>query len=492
MKILVVTGRLAENIVRKSVNDGADVLVVGIDVAAFVTPALLRLSLPRKKYDLILIPGIASGDFSGLEKEINTQVRLGPKHAIDLGFVISFAGGTAFSAKIPACELLKEKRKGSALERVSELEEISTAPLSIRNLKLGGNSRMKVMAEVVDAGHLSRDDLRNRILYFAGQGADIIDLGFSLDTTEKEAREAVKTARSAADVPLSVDTLDPCLLNAALESGIDIVLSLNSGNMNEVKDSIIRNSATAVIIPDISTDIESLFYNIDDARKNGITNIIADPVLEPAGHGLAESFNRYYEFRKRDRTTPLFFGAGNITELMDADSQGINAMLCAIAMELEAGVLFTPEYSFKARGSVSELRSASIMMVLAKDRGSAPKDLGIDLLILKEKRGREYGKMPGNAIEATENEKWNLDPAGCFKITITMDEFRNGNIIPGKIVAQHNERAIAGATAKEILDTIIRLGMVSRHDHAVYLGRELMKAELALKFRRSYSQDDEF
>jgi len=28
--------------------------------------------------------------------------------------------------------------------------------------------------------------------------------------------------------------------------------------------------------------------------------------------------------------------------------------------------------------------------------------------------------------------------------------------------------------------------------HAAYLGRELMKAELALKFRRSYSQDDEF
>ncbi|MCX9025622.1 MAG: DUF4346 domain-containing protein, partial [Candidatus Methanoperedens sp.] len=46
--------------------------------------------------------------------------------------------------------------------------------------------------------------------------------------------------------------------------------------------------------------------------------------------------------------------------------------------------------------------------------------------------------------------------------------------------------------AKDVLETIVRLGLVSRLDHAGYLGRELMKAELALKFKRSYSQDDKF
>ncbi|MBU4138721.1 MAG: dihydropteroate synthase-like protein, partial [Euryarchaeota archaeon] len=174
MKILVVTGRLVENAVKKSVNAAADVLVLGVEVAAFVTPALLRRSLSQKKYDLILVPGLVSGDYSGLEKEINTPVRLGPKHAVDLGFVLSFADDTVFSANIPACELLKEKRKDSALEKAAELEESSTASLSIRNMKLGGNSRMKVMAEVVDAGHLSDKELTNRILYFIEQGADII------------------------------------------------------------------------------------------------------------------------------------------------------------------------------------------------------------------------------------------------------------------------------------------------------------------------------
>jgi len=72
------------------------------------------------------------------------------------------------------------------------------------------------------------------------------------------------------------------------------------------------------------------------------------------------------------------------------------------------------------------------------------------------------------------------------------DEIRNGKLYPGKILARNNNNAIVGSTAKEIVDTIIERGLISRSDHAAYLGRELMKAELALKFKRSYSQDDKF
>src|SRR5665811_1829265 len=137
------------------------------------------------------------------------------------------------------------------------------------------------------------------------------------------------------------------------------------------------------------------------------------------------------------------------------------------------------------------------MMMLSQERGSAPKDLGIDMLAIKEKRRREYGKLPGTYIDAKGNDKWHLDPAGCFKIEITDDEIRTGKLYPGKIMARNNNNninnnAIVGSTAKEILDTIIERGLISRLDHAAYLGRELMKAELALKFKRSYSQDDKF
>jgi dihydropteroate synthase-like protein len=514
MNILVVTGRLAANAVKKAVQDEADVLVLGIEVAAFVTPALLRRSLPLmnppkkngyhwvhqtdKKYDLILISGAASGDFSGLEKELNTPIRLGPKHAADLDFVLSFADSITFSSKVPACELLIEKRRSSAFERIKELEDRSSAVLTLKGVKLGGNSRMKVMAEVVDAGHLSHEELADRILYFVEKGADIVDLGISFDTTANEVRTAVETAKAATSLPLSIDTLDPGLINAALDEGVDIVLSLNSENINDVKENVVRRNAAAVIIPDCAEELESLFNNIELARNSGIIGIIADPVLEPHGSGFAESINRYYEFRKRYPVTPLFFGAGNVTELMDADSIGINAMLSGIAMELEASILFTPEFSHKACGSVSELKTASMMMMLARERGSSPKDLGLDLLVVKEKRRREFAALPDNVIEAKGGEKWQLDPAGCFKIDITDEEIKDGRLHPGKIVARNTTclntgtHAIAGSAAKEVLDTIIGLGLVSRLDHAGYLGRELMKAELALRFGRSYSQDDKF
>lgn len=492
MNILVVTGKIAEKVVTKSVHDEADVLVLDIEVAAFATPALLRRSISSRKYDLILIPGLASGDFSGLEYELGIPIRLGPKHAVDLGFVLSFAESLDFSSKVPACELLVEKKRSNALVRISELENNAIPPFYLKTIKLGGNSRMKVMAEIVDAGNLEKKELSNKIVYFVERGADIIDLGISLDTSKANVSTAVETARSITDIPLSVDTLDPDLINAAVDAGIDIVLSLNSGNIPEVKDNIVSNSTAAVIIPDCTDDLASLFNNMESARNSGITNIIADPVLEPAGHGLAESINRYYEFRKRDSTTPLFFGVGNVTELIDADSIGIHSILASIAMELDASILFTPEFSHKAHDSVNELKTASMMMMLARERGSAPKDLGIDMLAIKEKMRREFAELPEVYVEAKGSEKWHLDPAGCFIIELTGDKIRNGKLYQGKIIARNDNNAIAGLTANEILDTIIERGLVSRLDHAAYLGRELMKAEIALKFKRSYSQDDKF
>lgn len=491
MNILVVTGRLASNAVRASIN-GADVLILDIEVAAFTTPALLKRFLPSKKFDLILVPGLASGDYSGLENTLGVPIRLGPKHAVDLGFVLSYAEDLDFSSKVPACELLVEKKQTDALQKVNEMEQNAESPLFLKTAKIGGNSRMKVMAEIVDAGNLEKRELTDKIIYFLECGADIIDLGISLDTSQEQVRSAVEIAKSVTSAPLSIDTPDPDSINAAIDAGIDIVLSLNSGNMDKVKDNILRNSTPVVIIPDCPDNLESLLNNIESARDSGITHIIADPVLEPAGIRLAESINRCYEFRKHDRTTPLFFGAGNVTELIDADSIGVNSILAAIAMEIEASILFTPEYSHKAHGSVNELKIASIMMMLAKARGTTPKDLGIDMLTIKEKRRREFGRMPGSFIEARGSEKWHLDPAGCFKIEITDDEISNGRSHQGKIIARNNDKSIAGSTAKDILDTIIGLGLISRLDHAAYLGRELMKAEIALKFRRSYSQDDKF
>jgi len=79
----------------------------------------------------------------------------------------------------------------------------------------------------------------------------------------------------------------------------------------------------------------------------------------------------------------------------------------------------------------------------------------------------------GSLCGSKGSEKWHLDPAGCFIIELTNDKIRNGKLCQGKIIVRNNNIAIAGLTAKEILDTIIERGLVSCLDHAAYLGENL-------------------
>jgi dihydropteroate synthase-like protein len=196
------------------------------------------------------------------------------------------------------------------------------------------------------------------------------------------------------------------------------------------------------------------------------------------GSGLAQSLRQF-----RRSPYPIFFGAGNVVELLDADSIGVNALLAGLAMEAGASVIFTSEHSDKTQGSVREMRRATEMMVLTKDR-PYPKDLGIDLLTLKEKRRRrepapEYQNvMPSKTMP----DKIAYDPKGNFRIGIEGDS----------IVAVINGKAVRGTRWQDVFYTILKNGDVTLLDHAAYLGRELYKAELAIRYGRSFEQDGEF
>lgn len=474
------TGRRAFETAKTSAGAAATVRRLDTDIAAFITPKMLERVPDSGNYDLILIPGLISADFSALEKKLGVPIRRGPRHACDLGFVLQYAGSVEFSTGIPACELLRALRRTDAMREVGALEDGAEASFYVKGLKIGGSSSMKVMAEIVDATRLDEDELRTKMNYFVSSGADIIDLGAGLDASPEDVATAVGTARALTSLPVSIDTLNPDHILAGVRAGADIVLSLDRENIGKVGIEVAKSGAAAVVIPNEGND--DIFSNIMRARDCGINNIIADPVIEPVGHGFVESLVGYSTFRNSDPATPLFFGAGNITELFDADSVGINALLAGAAMELQAAILFTPEFSSKACGSVEEMKKASMMMALARKRGTAPKDLGIDLLMIKEKRKREYEIPPVNAVSAEPPVSWQPDPKGSFRIGITGTA----------IVARHRDGAITGAHAADVFNTIMKIGLVSRLDHAAYLGRELMKAELAIKFGRSYAQDDDF
>ena len=103
---------------------------------------------------------------------------------------------------------------------------------------------------------------------------------------------------------------------------------------------------------------------IGKARKLGIKQILADLIVEPAN--VLRSFIAFREFAERNPDVPLFLGASNFTELIDADSVGVNALLACLSSEVGVSVLLATEESPKAKGTVRELVNASKMMFLRK------------------------------------------------------------------------------------------------------------------------------
>jgi len=476
VRVLVVTGRLAEKDVKAAVGNLADVMVLDVDVASFITPKMLERALDgiEMKWDLVLVPGYCSGDFSYLENRLGVPVRKGSKSAFDIPLILENLDSIPLSPEKPADEVIAEVRSRKIKEDIEKLERDANSSFELSGVKIGGNSRMKVLAEIVDADNMSRDELERKMEYYSSSGADIIDLGISLEASPEDVRRVTKFASSLFS-PISVDTLSSKLIRAALPH-VDLILSLDERNMNEVIRAIAKEDLAAVILP----GRRGLERNVEEAKHMGLEKVIADPVLHPPNLGFVSSIVNYLNFHASHPEVPLLFGAGNVSELIDADSTGTHALLASIAHEVGASILFTPESSPKCRNAVRELRIASEMMQLASSRNSPPKDLGIDLLVLKEKRRyEETFEIRGPLVEAREKSEWTPDPKGNYRIAVR----------DGEIYLIGESFTIKGRSAKAIIDTLLKLEGVSMMDHLSYLARELTKAELSLKYGRSYIQD---
>ena len=470
MRILLPTGSATFEMVSKSARGmDAEVVVTG-EIASFLSPAQLEELLGRDRYDMALISGMCTASFEEVEQRIGVPIYRGPRHAADLALILPLLGTIQLSRTIPADDFLVYERRKRAQEIIAKREEEAEGEYLIRGVKIGGNSRMKVLAEIMDAH--KEADIRVKALGYFSSGADIVDLGFGFDATPEDVRRVFGELEDLPG-PLSIDTQDPVLIAAGLFRA-DLVLSLSDQNIAHIGARVAGCGAGAVVVPGGKT----LAENIRQAESAGISCIIADPLISPVGSGLVASLLNF-----PDPGYPLFFGAGNVTELLDADSTGANALLAGTAMELHASVIFASEHSDKTYGAISEMRRATEMMVLARER-PYPKDLGIDLLILKEKRRRREpplnyreeitaGKMP---------KEITYDPCGNFRIGIEGDE----------IVAVINGRAYRGDSWADVFHAIQECGEVSLLDHAAYLGAELYKAELAIRLGRSFEQDGPF
>ncbi len=517
VKVLLITGLLAKDMVthyaQKS-NMNTRVLALKVPVAALLTPKYIAKETEKlnlRDFDMILVPGLIRGDTSIIEDTTRIPTFKGPRYAADLPTVLDILGQVKLSKVTPACDLLKDELQHKALQEMYLVEKNrdvllkNPGNLLIRELAVGRDFPMRVMAEIIDAPSLSNNEIQTMARRYMKLGAEIIDVGMVAgESRPSDARRAVEAVRSAVSLPVSIDTLDPDEAREAVSAGTDIILSVDGGNVEDI--AAFASKVAVVIIPTnhrkgyfpkkAEERVSLLERNIRRARKLGITRIIGDLILDPVNMpGMIESLVAFNKFAKRNPDVPLLFGVGNVTELIDVDSVGINALLAGIASEIGISILLATEKSDKAKGSIKELASASKMMFLAKRRSSVPKDLGLDLLILKDKRIREepYNReidAETQIIIAAEKRRPPLfDPKGCFKIMID----RTNDVIAALhfSTSKRNKPTviIKGKTAEEIYAKIVEKGLVTRLDHTAYLGSELAKAEIALKTGKEYIQD---
>ncbi|OPX60854.1 MAG: methyltetrahydrofolate:corrinoid/iron-sulfur protein methyltransferase [Methanobacterium sp. PtaB.Bin024] len=515
MKIIIITGELASSLVHgaslKSEHD-VQVHVVNTPIAAFLTPKKMieeLQALPANELesvDMIITPGLIRKDVSPIEEEIGIPAYKGSTDAADLDIVLEMVDKLDLSTKKSADKLIEEEQRRRALKYITDFEndnentkKLLKKPgnILVGGLPVGEDFPMRVLAEIANAPLLSHEELLKRAEYFVKSGAGMVDIGMIAgENMASKIPPMVKLLKEKLDVPVSIDTLQPEEIKVAVDAGVDMVLSLDHGNYQEVLPFLAEKNIPAVILPTdyqngwvpetIEERVNSL---IDLKRKCNRINVIADPILDPLNSkSMVDSIMACRKFKEEvgAEGCPIFFGIGNVTELLDVDSVGVNALLAGIAMELRASVLFTPEESGKTVGSVKELAVSSKMMFLAKMRGSIPKDLGINLLVFKDKRRGEpiQEEVDAPEIDGMANYKFVQDPAGSFKISL----------IDGRIMTVHYQKmqptlVIYGQTAKAIYDEIIKRQLVSRIEHAAYLGQELQKAEDALKLGKNYVQD---
>ncbi|HYC33314.1 MAG TPA: DUF6513 domain-containing protein [Gemmatimonadales bacterium] len=430
-RVLFVTGKLAEPALRRVVAElgpavAGEVAVLKITVAALMTtPWIARFLDVPPGIELVLIPGLCEGDLEVLRRKLGVPVEKGPK---DLREIPRYFGQAAAAPDY-------------------------------------GAHRIEILAEINNAPRLTREATVAAARYFGASGADIIDVGCTPGLPFPGLADVVRDLRTAG-LRVSVDSFDREEILAAVGAGAELVLSVNGSNLDVARE-LAGTGARVVVIPDLGEGLESLERNIAAVERWGVGYLV-DPIVEPIGFGFMASLERYAEVHRRRPEAAQLMGIGNITELTSADSTGVNALLIAVCEEVGVRAVLTTEVIPWARGAVREVDVARRLMHHAVANRTVPKGVDDRLLTVKDPRILEYDEAELRRIHEAVT-----DPN--FRIFTDRDT----------ITVFNHELFVRGTDIQEIFS---RLG-VDEATHAFYLGRELMKAKLAITLGKTYRQE---
>ncbi len=232
---------------------------------------------------------------------------------------------------------------------------------------------IEILSEINHANRLSTGDLLSIARRLIRDGADIIDLGA---TPGEEWANLEEAARQLVDegIRVSIDSFQPEEVKRAIAAGASLVLSVNSTNWS----SVASLATEVVVIPDDPHGpgwLDELLTTSDRLTQAGIPHRL-DPVLDPIGFGFASSLTRYVELRRARPKAKMMMGIGNLTELTEVDSAGVNFLLIALCQELRIQSILTTEVINWARTSTREIDIARRIVCASISQGGSPKTWG--------------------------------------------------------------------------------------------------------------------
>lgn len=435
---LFVTGRLAQRALHEVLAELApqlgmrySVAVMPITVAALMTGRwLLRHLVVPPQATTVIVPGYLEQDRAALEESLCVPVVCGPR---DLRQLPEF-----FGSQRPAEEVLQ-------------------------------THDIRILAEINHAPRLTPTALVDQAQQLIEQGADCVDIGCDPGARWLQIGDAF--ARLAdAGIPTSVDTFDPWEAQQACRHGASLVLSVNRSN----RDAAVDWGTEVVVIPDTPDDMASMDETVQWLDARGVP-LRLDPILEPIGMGFMQSLQRYAVTRERYPERELMMGIGNLTELSDVDSAGVNFLLLAICQELSIRSVLTTQVINWARTSVRECDLARRIVHYSVHHQTPPKRLSDALVMLRDPKLRAYSAEVLDELAA---------------------QLRDNNY---RIFAQDGEIHLlsAGLHLRDtdpfvVFEQLLQLPQSENVDpaHAFYLGFEMCKALTALTLGKQYEQDE--
>lgn len=436
-RILFVTGRLAEFSLREileklapQVGFSYEVAVLNVQVAALLHVPLIirRLQIPDG-IDWVMLPGFCKGDLQVLIDHFGVPFQRGPKDHFDLP---EYFG--------------QENRPPRDLSRFD----------------------IEILAEINHAPLLSDEQILEQAAHYRQNGADLIDVGCIPGESWSRTGEIVRMLVEAGH-RVSIDSFDRAEVEAAVENGAELILSCNHTNLDWVS----QLETEVIAIPDLPHDFDSL-CRIGEALERSSTPFRIDPILEPIGYGFAASLERYYRARKEFPDKEIMMGIGNLTELTEVDTAGMNLLLAAICQELQIRSVLATEVINWARSAIAEFDHARRLARYAIENKTLPKHIHYQLVMLRDPKLKELGsealqnmakqiRDPNYRIFAEENNLHVMNRDGYWQGTD-----------PFELFDQFQQ------AANKDLDA----------SHAFYLGYEMCKAVTALTLGKQYQQDE--